>query len=79
MTACQTSGRDGCCDGRGVTRGFREGGRVRESVRTAGWSRGTAACPGSAGSVWCRSSWASSWASPWAAEAWQIPAGEEVH
>lgn len=75
MMACRTSGRGGCCydgrDGCGVTRGFRVGGRVHESVRTAGWSRGTAACPGPVGSVWCRSSWVSSWVSQWAAEVWQ--------
>ncbi len=78
---CWTSDRGDCCDvrdGCGVTGGLRVGGRVRESVRTAGWSRGTAACPGPAGLVWCRSSWGSSWASLWAAEAWQIPAEEEV-
>lgn len=80
MTACPTSGRGGCCGGRGgrgVTGGLRVGERVRESARTAGWSRGTAACPGPAGSVWCRSSWASSWVSPWAAAVWQTPAEEE--
>ena len=78
MTACQTSGRgdryDGR-DGRGVTR---VGGHGRESARTAVWSRGTAECPGPAGSVWCRSSWVSSWASPLVAEVWQIPAVEEI-
>lgn len=77
MTVCPTSGRGGCCGGRGVTGGLRVGERVRESARTAGWSRGTAACPGPAGSVWCRSSWASSWVSPWAAAVWQTPAEEE--
>lgn len=80
MTACPTSGRGGCCGGRGgrgVTGGLRVGERVGESARTAGWSRGTAACPGPAGSVWCRSSWASSWVSPWAAAVWQTPAEEE--
>lgn len=57
--ACRTSGRGGCCDGRdgrGVTRGFRVGDCVCESVRTVGWSRDTAVCPGPAGSGWCRSS-----------------------
>lgn len=57
-TVCWTSDRGGCCGGcggRGVTCGFRVGGRVRGSARTAGWSRGTAACPGPAGLVWCMS------------------------
>lgn len=74
-TACRTSGHGGCCDGldvRGATGGLRVCGRVRESVKTAGLSRDTAVCPGPAGSVWCRSSWASSGASQWAAEVWQI-------
>jgi len=64
-TACRRSGRGDCCgrDGCGVTRGLRAGGRVRENVRTAGWSRGTAAYPGPAGLVWCRSSLVSSWVS----------------
>lgn len=76
--ACPRSGRGDCCgrDGCGVMRGLRVGGR--ESVRTVGWSQGTAVCPGPAGSVWCRSSWVSSWASQWAAEVWQTPAEEEV-
>lgn len=76
MTACQTSGRGGRCDGRdgcGVTRDFRVGGCACESARTAGWSRGTAACQVPAGSVWCRSSSVSSGASQWAAEVSQIP------
>lgn len=80
MTASRMSVRGGCCGGRdgcGVTCGCRVGGHVRENVRTAVWSPGTVACPGPAGSVWCRSSWVSSWVSPWAAEVWQIPAEEE--
>lgn len=80
-TACQMSGHGGCCDGRGgrgVTRGSRAGGCVRESARTVGWSRDTVACPGPAGLGWCRSSWGSSWAWPWAAVASQTPAGRDV-
>lgn len=59
MMACRTSGRGGCydgLDGRGATCGSHVGDCVYESVRTVGWSRDTVACPGSAGSVWCRSS-----------------------
>lgn len=81
MTGCWMNGRGDCYDGHdgcGVTCGFRVGGHVRESVRTVGWSRGTVACPGPAGSVWCRSSWESSWALPLAAEVWQKPVVEEI-
>jgi len=72
--ACQMSDRDDCCGGCDDCDVAGVSGRVHASVRTGGWSRGTAACPGSAGSVWCRNSWASSRASPWAAEVWRRPA-----
>lgn len=80
MTECWTNDHGDCCgghDGCGVACGFQVGGRVCESARTVGWTRGTAACPGPVGLVWCRSSWVSSRGSLWAAEVWQIPSVEE--
>lgn len=56
MMACRMRDCGGCCDGRGVTRGFRVGGCVCESARTVGWNQGTVECPGLAGLVWCMSS-----------------------
>lgn len=74
MTACQTSVRGDCCDGRDGCGVVRAGGRVCESGRTEVWSWDTGVCPGLVDWVWCRSSWGSSWGLPLAAVGWQTPA-----
>lgn len=65
---CLMSGRDDCCDDHGGCDVAGVDVHARESVRTGGWSLGIVVYPGPAGSVSCRSSWASSTALPWAAE-----------